>query len=121
MPTDRELGEFMEAHPDIRVLNTKWGETPVVPFYDVVDALRQTEERLWGEFLAKSNREDVYDRGVAAGQRDALAKAQQIVRGFTEPGNGKEICDKAPECDLCVVGPLIVAALEDAKGDIDAR
>jgi hypothetical protein len=45
---------------------------------------------------------------------NALREAQEIVRGFTEPDTGGKICADYPDCDLCVTGPLIVAALGDA-------
>jgi hypothetical protein len=63
----------------------------------------------------KAKRKASYKRGRAEGQRVALVKAQEIVRGFTAPDNGMDVCDKFPNCDLCVVGPLIIAALEDEK------
>ena len=51
------------------------------------------------------------------GQRDALAAARRIVAGFL---NIDEMGDRRctdPACDLCVVAPLIYAALEDlSKG-----
>ena len=60
---------------------------------------------------------DPFDVGRIAyehGQRDALASARSIVAGFldidTESGDRR--C-AAPACDLCVVAPLIYAALED--------
>lgn len=56
------------------------------------------------------------------GQRDALAAARRIIAGFldidTETGDRR--CAE-PACDLCVVAPLIYAALEDLsiRGDND--
>ena len=48
------------------------------------------------------------------GQRDALADARRIVAGFLgiDPDTGDRRCSD-PTCDLCVVAPLIYAALED--------
>ena len=48
------------------------------------------------------------------GQRDALAAARRIVAGFLGigPDTGDRRCSD-PTCDLCVVAPLIYAALED--------
>lgn len=48
------------------------------------------------------------------GQRDALAAARRIVAGFLDidPDTGDRRCSD-PRCDLCVVAPLIYAALED--------
>ena len=48
------------------------------------------------------------------GQRDALADARRIVAGFLDidPDTGDRRCSD-PACDLCVVAPLIYAALED--------
>jgi hypothetical protein len=55
-----------------------------------------------------------------AGQRDAHAAAARIVAGFLDlDAAGDRRCDE-PSCDLCVVAPLIYAALEDlilAKGN----
>ena len=50
------------------------------------------------------------------GQRDALADARRIVAGFLDidPDTGGRRCSD-PTCDLCVVAPLIYAALEDAR------
>ena len=53
------------------------------------------------------------------GQRDALAAARRIVAGFLDidPDTGDRRCTD-PTCDLCVVAPLIYAALEDlSKGE----
>jgi hypothetical protein len=52
----------------------------VVTYADHVAALAGAAERLWGEFLAKSQREDVYDRGVAKGFADALGKVTEWLR-----------------------------------------
>ena len=52
------------------------------------------------------------------GQRDAFADARRIVAGFLDidPDTGDRRCTD-PTCDLCVVAPLIYAALEDlSKG-----
>ena len=48
------------------------------------------------------------------GQRDALADARRIVAGFLDinPDTGDRRCSDLA-CDLCVVAPLIYAALED--------
>ena len=48
------------------------------------------------------------------GQRDALTTARRIVAGFLniDPDTGDRRCSD-PTCDLCVVAPLIYAALED--------
>ena len=48
------------------------------------------------------------------GQRDALAAARRIVAGFLDidPDTGDRRCSDLA-CDLCVVAPLIYAALED--------
>ena len=48
------------------------------------------------------------------GQRDALASARRIVAGFLDidTATGDRRCAD-PACDLCVVAPLIYAALED--------
>ena len=48
------------------------------------------------------------------GQRDALAAARRIVAGFLDidPDTGDRRCSD-PTCDLCVIAPLIYAALED--------
>ena len=46
--------------------------------------------------------------------RDALDAARRIVAGFLDidPDTGDRRCSD-PTCDLCVVAPLIYAALED--------
>ena len=52
------------------------------------------------------------------GHRDALDAARRIVAGFLDidaTGGVRQCTD--PTCDLCVVAPLIYAALEDlSKG-----
>lgn len=57
-------------------------------------------------------------RGYDDGQRDALAAARRIVAGFLDiDETGDRRCTD-PTCDLCVVAPLIYAALEDlSKGE----
>jgi hypothetical protein len=54
------------------------------------------------------------------GQRNALIDAKRVVAGFLDiDEKGDRRCDD-PSCDLCVVAPLIYAALEDlilSKGD----
>jgi hypothetical protein len=54
------------------------------------------------------------------GQRDALASAKRIVAGFLNiDDTGERRCPDT-SCGLCVVAPLIYAALEDlilSKGD----
>ena len=57
-------------------------------------------------------------RGYDDGQRDALAEAKRIIAGFLDIDRetGDRRCAD-PACDLCVVAPLIYAALEDlSKG-----
>ena len=47
------------------------------------------------------------------GQRDAIASARRIVAGFLDiDETGDRRCSD-PTCELCVVAPLIYAALED--------
>ena len=47
------------------------------------------------------------------GQRDALADARRIVAGFLNiDETGDRRCTD-PTCDLCIVAPLIYAALQD--------
>ena len=64
---------------------------------------------------------DPFDVGRVAyeqGQRDALAAARRIVAGFLDIDSetGDRRCAD-PACELCVVAPLIYAALEDlSKG-----
>jgi len=71
MPSNRELDEFMEAHPTVRVLNTGLGEMPVVPFYDVVDALERAREEpqdgddFWPSRVRHAERRG-YQRALAA-------------------------------------------------------
>ena len=56
-------------------------------------------------------------RGYDDGQRDALAAARRIVAGFLDIDETGERQCADPACDLCVVAPLIYAALEDlSKG-----
>ena len=47
------------------------------------------------------------------GQRDAIAAARRIVAGFLDINETGERQCTDPTCDLCVVAPLIYAALED--------
>lgn len=47
------------------------------------------------------------------GQRDALASARRIVAGFLDIDETGDRRCADPTCDLCVVAPLIYAALED--------
>lgn len=52
------------------------------------------------------------------GQRDALVDARRIIAGFLDidVATGDRRCSD-PTCELCVVAPLIYAALEDlSKG-----
>ena len=61
---------------------------------------------------------DVARVAYKQGQRDALAAARRIVAGFLDidSDTGDRRCAD-PTCDLCVVAPLIYAALEDlSKG-----
>ena len=52
------------------------------------------------------------------GQRDALADARRIVAGFLNIDETGDRQCADPTCDLCVVAPLIYAALEDlSKGE----
>ena len=51
------------------------------------------------------------------GQRDALAAARRIVAGFLDIDETGDHRCADPTCELCVVAPLIYAALEDlSKG-----
>ena len=47
------------------------------------------------------------------GQRDAFAAARRIVAGFLNIDETGDRQCADPTCDLCVVAPLIYAALED--------
>ena len=47
------------------------------------------------------------------GQRDAFAAARRIVAGFLDIDETGDRQCADPTCDLCVVAPLIYAALED--------
>ena len=51
--------------------------------------------------------------------RDVLADARRIVAGFLDidPDTGDRRCSD-PTCELCVVAPLIYAALEDLSAGV---
>jgi hypothetical protein len=70
--------------------------------------------------MTDGNPFDVARVAYKAGQRDALTDAKRVVAGFLDiDEKGDRRCDD-PTCDLCVVAPLIYAALEDlilSKGD----
>ena len=52
------------------------------------------------------------------GQRDALSEAKRIVAGFLDlDEKGDRRCSN-PKCGLCVVAPLIYAALEDLSTQV---
>ena len=81
--------------------------------------LRNCEQRVRGE-----EQQRIETALISVGQHDAawelairgkaLRKAQEVVAGFLDidAKTGDRRCSD-PECDLCIVAPLIYAALED--------
>ena len=84
--------------------------TKMLPHLDdcFCDALRSCELRIAREWKKFSR--DQFDAGYA----DALRVAREVVAGFLDidPDTGDRRCSDLA-CDLCVVAPLIYAALED--------
>jgi hypothetical protein len=73
-----------------------------------------------GGAMTEGNPFDAARVAYGAGQRDGINEAKRVVAGFLDiDEKGDRRCDE-PSCDLCVVAPLIYAALEDlilSKGD----
>lgn len=80
MPSDKEMNDLQSVYPDMRIWGvdshgshqpSRLGDIPVVPFYDVVDALRACEQRV---------REDgLYVSGVNVGYASGLDAAREAV------------------------------------------
>ena len=58
-----------------------------------------------------------HDWGYDDGQRDAFAAARRIVAGFLNIDETGDRQCADPACDLCVVAPLIYAALQDLSAE----
>lgn len=74
----------------------------------ICERLRACTKRIASEW--KKFARDQFD----AGHADALAKAKRIIAGFLDIDRetGDRRCAD-PACDLCVVAPLIYAAVQD--------
>ena len=97
----------------------------LVPDFDkglwicICNQLRACEERVRGEeqqrIEAALKSVGQHDAAWELAIRDkALREAREVVAGFldTDTETGDRRCSD-PECDLCIVAPLIYAALED--------